>query len=191
MRNKSQNKIIYVDPGKCLGCHSCEFSCALAHSSAKSLFDVEALKGAVSRTHVVKVGDSNVPMQCRHCEDAPCTKVCPTGSLRQATGLGSVSITEQSCIGCKLCTMVCPFGVISVEKKPDSDSSSATNNGVAMKCDLCNDWRKEKGETQTACEQACPTQAIKLVDLYEYRTARSKARAAEIANAHKSIFFTF
>nr|WP_319515820.1 4Fe-4S dicluster domain-containing protein [uncultured Cohaesibacter sp.] len=191
MRSKTPNKIIYVDPQKCLGCHSCEFSCAMAHSASTSMFDVEAMKDAVSRTHVVRVDDINVPMQCRHCEDAPCTKVCPTGALRQAEGQGSVSINEQSCIGCKLCSMVCPFGVISVVARPDQQANATSNNAIATKCDLCEEWRAQNGETETACEKACPTDAIKLVDLYEYRNALTRARAAEVAKAHKSIQFSF
>ncbi|MEW8038331.1 MAG: 4Fe-4S dicluster domain-containing protein [Candidatus Thiodiazotropha sp.] len=179
------NKIIYVDPGLCLGCHSCEMACAVAHSEAGNIFEALAMEGLVSRTHVVAVDASSVPMQCRQCEDAPCTKVCPTGAMRQAEGLGTVSLDEQSCIGCKLCSMICPFGVITVVNRPVEGGS--TNGGVATKCDLCIQWREKNGKTQTACEEACQTKAIHLVDLYEYRQALTRARAAEIAAAHRSL----
>ena len=182
------NKIIYVDPGLCVGCHSCEISCAMAHSDATNIFEAAAMDGLVSRTHVVAVGDSSVPMQCRQCEDAPCTKVCPTGAMRQAEALGAVSIDEQSCIGCKLCSMVCPFGVITVVNRPVEGSRS--NNGIATKCDLCTEWRAQQGKEQTACEEACPTKAIRLIDLYAYRQALTKARAAEIAAAHQGLRMT-
>jgi len=155
------------------------------------MLDIKTMNGAVSRIAVVPVGHVNVPMQCRQCEDAPCTKVCPTGALRQAEGQGSVSINDQGCIGCKLCSMVCPFGVISFITRPDQGSTGTSNNSIAAKCDLCQDWRERNEETQTACEKACPTHAVKLVDLYEYRAALVKARAAEMARAHKSIQFSF
>ena len=182
------NKIIYVDPGHCVGCHSCEMSCAMAHSSASTIFEAAALHGLVSRTHVVAVDDACVPMQCRHCEDAPCTKVCPTGAIRQSEGRGSVFIDEQSCIGCKLCTMVCPFGVVTVVNQPVAEGR--TNGGVATKCDLCVEWREQHGKEQTACQEACQTKAIRLVDLTEYRLALVKARAAEIVAAHRNIRLT-
>ena len=191
MRLQTPNKIIYADPQKCLGCHSCEFSCALAHSSSPPMLDVKTMVGAVSRITVVSVDDTNVPMQCRHCEDAPCTKVCPTGALRQAEGHGSVSINDQGCIGCKLCSMVCPFGVISFVTRPDNGSVGTNNNSIAAKCDLCQDWRERNEEAKTACEKACPTNAVQLVDLYEYRLALTKARAAEVAQAHQSIQLSF
>ena len=189
MSRTTPNKIIYVDPRKCVGCHGCEIACAVAHSDARNIFEAAAMPGLVSRTHVVRVDDANVPMQCRQCEDAPCTKVCPTGAIRQADGLGTVSINEQSCIGCKLCSMVCPFGVISVKTRPDADGT--TNGGIATKCDLCTDWRAKNGKTRTACEESCHTHAIRLVDLHVYRAALTKARAAEIAKAHRDIPFAF
>jgi anaerobic carbon-monoxide dehydrogenase iron sulfur subunit len=179
----SPNKIIYADPARCLGCHGCELACAMAHSDAKEIFDVPRTAGLFSRTHVVAVDEARVPMQCRQCEDAPCAKVCPTGAMRQAEGQGTVSLNEQACIGCKLCTMVCPFGVVTVVNRP----SARTNGGVATKCDLCADWRERNGKEKTACEEACPTRTIRLVDLTEYRIALVKARAAEIAAAHRNV----
>jgi len=179
------NKIIYVDTNHCVGCHSCELSCAMAHSTAENVFAATAMSGLISRIHVVAVDGASVPMQCRQCEDAPCTKVCPTGAMRQAEHKGSVSIDEQSCIGCKLCTMVCPFGVVTVVNKPANDGR--TNGGVATKCDLCTEWRERQGKELTACQEACPTKAIRLVDLTEYRLALVKVRAAEIAAAHRNI----
>jgi len=183
------NKIIYVDTGRCLGCHSCEIACATAHSSAASVFEAAAMRGLHSRIHVVAVDGGSVPMQCRQCEDAPCAKVCPTGAMRQNDGHGAVSINEQSCIGCKLCTMVCPFGVVQVVNQPVVEGR--TNGGVASKCDLCTEWREREGKQRTACEESCATRAIRLVDLQEYRIALVKARAAEIAAAHRNVRIAF
>lgn len=189
MYKNPPNKIIYADPNKCVGCHSCEMACAIAHSSATSVFEAVGLDGMASRTHVVAVDGSSVPMQCRHCEDAPCTKVCPTGAIRQAEGHGNVQLDEQSCIGCKMCSMVCPFGVITIVQR--AQKSATTNGSVATKCDLCIDWREANDKTMTACQEACPTKAIDLVDLFEYRSAILKARAAELAAAHKAMSLHF
>lgn len=182
------NKIIYVDPKRCIGCHGCEVACAVSHSEATGVFEAVGMTGLFSRTHVVAVDGASVPMQCRQCEDAPCTKVCPTGSMRQAGHTGSVSIDEQTCIGCKLCTMVCPFGVVTVVNRPVA--GGRTNGGVATKCDLCADWRATNGKEVTACQEACMTKAIGLVDLTRYREAMVRARAAEIAQAHRSLRIT-
>ena len=182
------NKIIYVDPKRCIGCHGCEVACAVSHSTATGVVDALGMSGLFSRTHVVAVDGASVPMQCRQCEDAPCTKVCPTGAMRQAAGSGSVSIDDQTCIGCKLCTMVCPFGVVTVVNRPAIGGRS--NGGVATKCDLCIDWRERNDKKVAACQEACMTRAISLVDLKVYREAMVRARAAEIAQAHRGIRFS-
>lgn len=178
------NKIIYADPGHCLGCHACEMACAVAHSEADDLFEAAALEGLRPRTHVVAVDGDCVPIQCRQCEEAPCAKVCPTSAMRQEGSIGTVHVEIESCIGCKLCTMVCPFGAVSVPSVVKSDGRR--RGGVATKCDLCTEWRVRVGSDKTACEQACPTRAVKLVDLESYRAALVRARAAEVAAAHRA-----
>jgi carbon-monoxide dehydrogenase iron sulfur subunit len=159
-------------------------ACAVAHSDAEGIFEAVSMNGLVSRTHVIAVDGASIPMQCRQCEDAPCTKVCPTGAMRQAEGMGSVFLDERSCIGCKLCTMVCPFGAVAVTSRSMVDGRAY--GGVATKCDLCTEWREKHGEDRTACEAACPTKTISLVDLTEYRMVMVRARASEIAAAQRS-----
>ncbi len=183
---EQENVIIYANALKCLGCHSCEMACAGAHGGDGSL--VAAVTDQLPlhpRMKVVASGEITMPMQCRQCENAPCALVCPTGACRQADG--QVQINEDNCVGCKLCVMVCPFGAITVRRAAAKDHFSATNQGVAQKCDLCVDWRKKQGKTETACVESCPTKAISLVDMKTYRQALIKARAGELAQSQKNI----
>jgi carbon-monoxide dehydrogenase iron sulfur subunit len=57
----------------------------------------------------------------------------------------AVLCNEEKCVGCWMCIMVCPFGVI----KRDLES-----NKVASKCDLC------LGEEMPVCVQNCPNEAL-------------------------------
>ncbi len=187
--NQKENVIIYADAQKCLGCHSCEMACAVAHGGSAGLFDAVLRQLPLHpRMKVVASDDVTMPMQCRQCENAPCAMVCPTGACRQADG--QVQINEQTCVGCKLCVMVCPFGAITVRRSGLKDHFSVTNQGVAQKCDLCADWRAQQGKTDTACAEACPTKAIRLVDMHAYREALIKARAKELAQSQKNITLT-
>jgi carbon-monoxide dehydrogenase iron sulfur subunit len=68
----------------------------------------------------------------------------------EVTGIVSNEGFSQSCIGCWMCVMVCPYGVIS--PKRDGDRK------VAVKCDLC----KTTGEH--ACVKACPSGAVVCMD---------------------------
>lgn len=184
---KSQeNTMLYVNPSKCLGCHTCEMACAVAHGGDDGLF--EAVKQQLplqSRTKVIAFDDVTMPMQCRQCDNAPCATVCPTDACKQLDGI--VQMNEESCIGCKLCIMVCPFGAITVSGNKVKNDAHSTSQGFVVKCDLCRSWRATNDKSETACVEACPTKAIKLLDLKKYREELIKVRARELMQSHKSM----
>ncbi len=84
---------------------------------------------------------------CKHCQQAGCLEVCPTGALYRSE-FGSVDIHQDVCIGCRYCVGACPFGVISFNK----------GTGRVDKCILCID-RLQTG-LGTACAKACPTSSL-------------------------------
>jgi hydrogenase-4 component A len=51
-----------------------------------------------------------MPIQCRHCDDALCARVCPVQAITHIDH--SIRINESVCIGCKMCALACPFGNI-------------------------------------------------------------------------------
>ena len=93
---------------------------------------------------------------CKHCTEAACLDVCPTGSLVR-TEFGTVVVQPDICNGCGYCVPACPFGVIGKNEK----------DGRAGKCTLCYD--RLKGGDQPACAQACPTESIQFGPLSELR----------------------
>jgi len=158
-------KVITVDIGRCLACKSCEIACAVAHSASGRLEEsVTEQPKPQKRVTVEAAGEFAVPMQCRHCEDAPCVAVCPTGAIYRHKADSPVLIEQARCIGCKYCIVVCPFGVI--------DASS--DGKAVVKCDLC--IERTKGGKEPACVEACPTKALKLVS--EKELAADKRRLA-------------
>jgi formate dehydrogenase iron-sulfur subunit len=102
---------------------------------------------------------------CKHCHDAPCLEVCPTGAILR-TEFDTVYINPPACNGCRDCIAACPFGVIHIGGK-----------GVAQKCTFCYD-RLKHGLTP-ACAQACPTQSIKFGPLAQLRQD-ARARVAQL-----------
>ncbi len=154
---------IVVDTSKCISCHSCEIACAVEHSRSKSLFlAIDEYPRPQKRVMVESCGQTNLPLQCRHCEDAPCVRVCPTAALVKEGVEGPVLLEDDLCIGCKWCVLACPFGVI----------IAAPDDRVMIKCDLCRE-RLESGRLP-ACVESCPTGALQLVSTAE--TARVKRR---------------
>ena len=104
---------------------------------------------------------------CKHCVNAPCLEVCPTGSIVR-TEFDTVYIQEPVCNGCRDCITACPFGVIHV----------SAEKHIAQKCTFCYD-RLQNGLVP-ACAQACPTRSIQFGPIAELkqRAARSGRAAA-------------
>jgi formate dehydrogenase iron-sulfur subunit len=106
---------------------------------------------------------------CKHCTDAACLEVCPTGSLFR-TEFGTVVVQQDICNGCGYCVSACPFGVI--ERRQE--------DGRAFKCTLCYDRLKD--DMEPACAHACPTNSIQFGDLDELR-GRAAARVEKLREA--------
>ena len=167
---------IQVDVLKCLACGGCEFACAVAHSQSKTVH------GAIredplpeSRVHLVAVDDLAIPLQCRHCEDAPCVSICPTKALTKTEVEGPVLIDVDKCIGCKFCVAICPFGVITLPRE----------GKVVLKCDLCIERLKEGVEP--ACVEACPSGALRFGEVAELvHDRRHKAAERLVARAEQA-----
>ena len=71
-----------------------------------------------------------------------------------------VAWDETKCIGCRMCTMSCPFGAVVYE----------TQKRRIVKCDLC--------DGAPECVTFCPTSAIEFVEETDAARARKKAAAA-------------
>jgi len=165
-------KMITVDGKRCLACKACEIECALAHTRAGSL--AEALQAGTPlqpRVHVEPIGEFGMPLQCRHCEDAPCVAVCPTGAIRRLSREAPVLLDQDRCVGCGFCMLVCPFGVIDLSRE---------GKGM-VKCDLCI-ARTEVGE-EPACVAACPTGALKYEDIEQWLASRRRQAAGKLSAA--------
>ena len=106
---------------------------------------------------------------CKHCTEAGCLDVCPTGALMR-TEFGTVVVQDDVCNGCGYCVSACPFGVI----------ATARDRRGAHKCTLCYD-RIGDGLTP-ACAKACPTESIQFGPLDELRE-RAQLRVAELHEA--------
>ena len=162
------DKTIVVNIEKCLACKSCEIACALAHSKSKVLEEAVTESPRPERMVTVEAaGEFGVPMQCRHCEDAPCITVCPTAAIHRQRVNDPVLIDRGRCIGCNYCLMVCPFGVIDISR----------DGKAVAKCDLCIE-RTEAGE-EPACVASCPTGALQFCDLTELLIERRRAAAKQ------------
>ena len=177
MEMPCMNGMIVVDVEKCLACGTCRLECAVAHSASKSLFEaIWEEPRPQPRVTVEAVEDVCVPMQCRHCEDAPCIAVCPTHGLSRADEDSPVVADPELCIGCKMCVLVCPFGSIRMRR----------DGKAVIKCDLCIE-RLHAGQ-EPACVAGCPTGALRFSTAEEAAAqARKRAAGKVLAAARKGL----
>jgi len=87
-----------------------------------------------------------VPYTCTQCDEAWCMTACPVEAIQFDPATGAKIVLESTCVGCKVCTIACPFGTINY----------VAQTGKVQKCDLCGG--------APACAKACPTGAITYVD---------------------------
>lgn len=113
-----------IDLDKCVACQGCSIACRFENNTPV-VKPSEAVKGRAIRwndvfpipvNHTEETGEyphvrsKYLTRPCMHCDNPPCIKVCPV----QATYKDEEGIVRQNydrCIGCRFCTVGCPYGV--------------------------------------------------------------------------------
>jgi Fe-S-cluster-containing hydrogenase component 2 len=133
-------KSLHIDPLKCTGCLQCEMACSYEHEGV--------FNPSKSRIKVFTFHEAGrfAPYTCTQCDEAWCMHACPVNAITQDAATGAKVVSDSQCVGCKVCTIACPFGTINYNHV----------TGKVIKCDLCGGDPK--------CASACPTDAITYID---------------------------
>lgn len=165
---------VFINIDKCVGCRHCEVACVLAHSSHNDILSY-ALgdKDAFPRLKVkTGVDFSPLPNRCRHCNPAPCMEVCPSGAIYRDQDTDAVLVSQDRCISCWMCVMLCPFSCMDFE-----NLEKRSNKQKAMKCDTCME-RLRQGQ-DPACVTACKTAALKFGDIADLSDEKNQDKAID------------
>ncbi|MBI2952794.1 MAG: 4Fe-4S dicluster domain-containing protein [Chloroflexi bacterium] len=160
-----------IDLKRCIGCYGCTMACKAENATPPGVFWNRVLVWEEGKYPVAR--QVYFPVQCNHCQDAPCKKVCPTGATSQRPD-GIVLIDYNKCIGCRACVTACPYqnryyqretrtyypGVLT----PFEEVGYAKfPPKVVTKCNFCV-HRVDQG-LQPACVQTCISKARTFGDL--------------------------
>jgi carbon-monoxide dehydrogenase iron sulfur subunit len=151
------SKVLMISPGKCVGCRTCEDACSLKQA--------EVTNPSLSRIQVVKLqmGIESIPIACAQCESAPCMEICPVKAISRDGLLGRVIVDHDTCIGCRMCVAICPFGCMnfdSVDKR-------------VFKCELC--------DGDPTCVKFCQHGALEYVEASEQSVIKRKETAEKFS----------
>ena len=97
-----------INTKKCIGCYACRVACQRQNNLLPTEDFIRYEEHEVGTYPNVRV--ETVPLQCMHCEDAPCVAVCPTGAAYIGAD-GIVGVDHGRCIGCLYCMAACPYQV--------------------------------------------------------------------------------
>ena len=158
---ESVDKVLMVNHEKCTGCRLCEVVCSVTHDGVSN--------PARSRIKVMKWESEGlyIPMTCQQCDDAPCMNVCPVKAISRDEDVGFVTVDQDTCIGCRSCVAICPFGAMNynvIDKK-------------VFKCDLCG------GKPQ--CVRFCDMKAVDYVSADRLSIHKKRDAAQRLSAAKK------
>ena len=139
-----------INTKKCIGCYACRVACQRQNDLLPTQ-DFIRYEEHETGTYP-NVAIETVPLQCMHCEDAPCVAVCPTGAAFIGAD-GIVGVDEGRCIGCKYCMAACPYRARIQIKK----------TGVIEKCRFC--WYEGEPGNPPRCVGTCISGARLFGDL--------------------------
>ncbi len=179
-----------INLAECIGCSYCVRACQAVNDVPE-----DGMRwNIVFPERTEAGGDFYMNRPCQHCQEAPCTRVCPVGATWKRSD-GIVVMDYDRCIGCRYCQVACPYDVrrfnwhpVTAENPytPDWGSPEIDRRarGVVEKCTFCVQ-RIDRGLAQglkpgidqsvtPACVEICPVGARIFGDINDPASPVSK-----------------
>jgi molybdopterin-containing oxidoreductase family iron-sulfur binding subunit len=177
--------VMVIDLARCGGNRACMKNCSAHHYNPPGHQYI----------NVLAMRDSDAtspywfPKPCFHCDDAPCTRVCPVDATFKRED-GIVLIDNQRCIGCRFCMAACPYSTRCFNWQHPQDPPEALARsyspewgyprrvGTAEKCDFCPELTAQ-GKLPP-CAAGCPNGTIYFGDANEDAVTNSRGETERL-----------
>jgi molybdopterin-containing oxidoreductase family iron-sulfur binding subunit len=153
--------VMVMDLATCDGCGTCTRACSKMHFIPPDREWIPVMK----MQDAPGTAPYFFPKPCFHCDNPPCTKVCPVDATFKRQD-GIVLIDNERCIGCRFCMAACPYSTRHFNWHAPQEPAEAKSCcyspeqghprriGTVEKCDFCPDMA-ERG-LLPGCAQSCP-----------------------------------
>ncbi len=210
-----------IDLDRCTGCGACITACKSENNIPVVGPDESANGRTIHWMDMIPNEDEEgaiMPRACLHCDNPPCTKVCPVYAT-YSTPEGIVAQNFGRCIGCRFCMAACPYtakffnwheyradGLLDFYENPDVSTRSM---GVVEKCTFCHhrlQLARERARAEErvfrsqdyvpACVETCPAEAMVFGDLSDsnsrvsklFRSPRVRSLMSELGTKPKVVY---
>lgn len=164
--------IMVIDLARCANARKCVEGCQKMHDTKPPIEWIKVKR----MQHNEEDAPFWMPQPCFHCDNPPCTKVCPVDATFKRED-GIVLIDNDRCIGCRFCMAACPYNsrsfnwaskdipkeICNAQYSPENGMPSKI--GTVEKCDFCPDMSRE-GKLPD-CVRSCPNGTIFFGDANE------------------------
>jgi len=181
-----------LDLSRCIGCRRCVYACVRENNQSRvnpqlqwirvlrlkkgSLINLENSEHYYNPETVPEPGFMYLPVQCQHCENPPCVRVCPVKATWKEQD-GIVVVDYNWCIGCRYCIAACPYkGRVFNWAEPSVPLAELNTEvhylgnrprmkNVVEKCTFC--VQRTRRGRYPACVEICPTGTRKFGNLLD------------------------
>lgn len=215
-----------LDLSRCVGCRKCVYACVKENNQSRDpqvhwisvlrfekgerwVSDLEDADIYYHAEEVPEEGYFYMPIQCQHCENSPCEKVCPAKATWKEQD-GIVVVDYDWCVGCRFCMASCPYGarrfnwgepkIVKDEINPDTHylGNRPRAMGVVEKCSFCVQRVRGNPGRYPACVEICPVGARKFGNLLDPKSEirycienKRVFRLKEELNTNPKFFYFF
>jgi Fe-S-cluster-containing dehydrogenase component len=153
-----------IDLRKCVACNACSVSCAAENKLPPGVVYRPVIKEEVGSYPNVSL--VSTPRPCMHCDNPPCTEVCPVEATWKRDD-GIVIVDYDQCIGCRYCLNACPYGARTFDFGLNYTDNATNHSNVligkdkasayakAASLEYSKEWKREKEESPMGNARKC------------------------------------